>query len=149
MTDTVQQQIIDGVVAALQDIDGLAGGVSHSRQDPYSREKTPAINVYALNDSPQQQTLDYLLWQLLIRVVIVVRGTEPDTIANQFRQEVHSRIVALMAHDAFDTPGLVQYVLPSNVQFDMAGGGDGDMGAVSCDFIFQYRTAYDDLTVVG
>lgn len=148
MTDTLQQQIIDGVVAALADVPGIAQPPEHSRTDPYSVAQSPGINVYALNDSPVQQTIEYILWALLVRIVIVARGTAPDNIANQFRNAVHQRIIALGAYDAFDTPGLVQYVSPSNVQFDFAPG-DGDIGVVTCDYIFQYRTQYDDITAVS
>lgn len=148
MADTIQKQIINRITAALQDVQGLAGGVHQSRVDPFSKEQSPAINIYALNDTPQQQTIDFTLWNLLVRIAIVVRGVQPDDIANGFRQDVHERIMALGKDNAFDTPGLVQYVYPSNVQFDMQGG-DQDIGVVACDYVFQYRTGYLDLTVSG
>lgn len=149
MPATIQQKIIDGVEAALQGISGLTGGVFQERQDPFSKAETDAINIEFTNAAAVQSTIEWTKWQLLVRVNIVVRGMSPSKIASTYQQAVHSRVIALGLTNAFDIPNMVLYVEPQSVTPNSVGGGDGPVGALSCDYLFHFRTSYTDLTATG
>lgn len=148
----IAEQILEGIKQKLEahaSLQDLPGGVHRERPDPFSKAKSPAINFFPMNEAAVPQTIEGIVWTMMVRVAIVARGQEPSSISAQYTNPVHQVMVGLSADDAFDTVGLVRYVQPSNVQYDVLPGDGTALGVVARDYLIEYRTAYDDLTAQG
>ena len=138
---TVRENIIEDIISSLAGTTNVSTRIFRSRVVALTRGQTPALIVEPISDTPEQNTsLPTLDWSLLVRVSVIVRGDEPDEVADPIVESLHSKIMAdlTLGGHAID-------VQPQSVNFEMVDA-DQPAGVISCDYLVRYRTELDDLT---
>ena len=106
------------------------------------RGETPAIVIEPITDEPTVSSSTYLKidWTLRIRVVVVIRGTTPESIGDGTIESLHAKMLT-------DTTigGLAKDVRPSTQTFEFIEG-DQPSGVITCEYEIDYRTGYNSLT---
>ena len=160
---THREQILTAVITAISDgasselggIDTLADWdaivtidsvgelrIYRSRVTPISRSETAAIVVEPISDNAGQNTsLPTLDWTLTVRILVIVRGDTPDSIADPIIESMHSSLMAdlTLGGNAYD-------VQPVLVSFGLVDA-DQPSGVISCDYAVRYRTSVADLSL--
>ena len=79
-------------------------------------------------------------WTLRIRVVVVIRGTTPESVGDGTIESLHTKMLT-------DTTigGLAKDVRPSTQTFEFVEG-DQPSGVITCEYEIDYRTSYNSLT---
>jgi len=138
---TVRENIIEDIISSLAGTANVSTRIYRNRVVPLTRGETPALVVEVVSDTPEQATsLPTLDWSLVVRIAVVVRGDEPDEVADPIIESLHPKIVAdlTLGGNAID-------VQPGPVTFEM-GDADQPYGVISCEYLVRYRTDFDDLT---
>jgi hypothetical protein len=138
---TVRENIIEDIMSSLAGTTNVSSRIYRNRVVPISRGESPALIVEVVSDTPEQETsLPTLTWSLQIRISVIVRGDEPDEVADPIVESLHSKIMAdlTLGGNCFD-------VQPGTVSFEMIDA-DQPAGVISCDYLVKYRTEIDDLT---
>jgi|TARA_B100001093_G_scaffold341067_1_gene325821 hypothetical protein len=137
-----REQILAAVKTNLANTTGVADRIYRSRVEPIARGETPAIVIEPITDEPTVSSSTYLKidWTLRIRVVVVIRGTTPESIGDGTIESLHAKMLT-------DTTigGLAKDVRPSTQTFEFIEG-DQPSGVITCEYEIDYRTGYNSLT---
>jgi hypothetical protein len=136
-----REQILAAIYTALQGTTGVGTRVYRSRVEPMARNETPAIVVEPATINYEQNTsLPKLDATLRVRVVVIVRATVPDQVADPTIVDLHSRIMADLT-----LGGVAIDVQPVLTSFNIVEA-DQPAGVISCEYDVLYRTQVGDLT---
>lgn len=137
---TKREGILVAVKTALESITLVGGRVYRSRISSFTRAETPAVLFYPISDSPDETSYPKITWTILIRVAVLARGDEPDSLADPIIKSVHDKII----NDS-TLKGLSISIDPDAVTFDLL---DADKPAivVNNDFRIRYQTSFTDLS---
>ena len=136
-----REQILAKIKTNLTGTTGVGTRIYRSRVEPVTRGETPSLVVEFVSDQPSvDSTYEKLNWTLTVRIVVIVRSSNPYTAADPTIESLHTKIVS----DA-SLGGLSIDVRPSTVTFE-AIEADQPAGVVFCDFEIDYRSSYDDLS---
>ena len=139
---TRREHILSNIVSALAGTTGVSTRIYRSRVEAFARAECPAITVEPLTDEPSIDTsLPTLTWRLTVRVMVLVRGSQPDQIADPIIQSLHSKLTADLT-----LGGYAMDVQPVNVSWEMVDS-DQPTGVVMCDYRVLYRTSFTDLSI--
>ncbi len=140
---TKRERILAAVKTALTGTTGVSTRIYRSRVEPMTRAESPAIVVEPIADQPNQNSATYekLDWTLTFRVVVIVRGNIPDSIADPTIDSLHKKIVAdpTLGGLAIDTQ-------VGTTTFEMLDA-DSPAGVIMCEYRVEYRTSVTDLSV--
>jgi hypothetical protein len=140
---TRREQILSAVATTLASASGANGRVYRSRQEPLSRNESPAV---VIQPGPEPKSFEPVSTckidhTLTLVVAVYARGTIPDQAADPIVESVHS---LLMADRSLG--GLVMDIWPidRDPQFSEA-----DLAAVweVLSYRVRYRTSVTDLSV--
>lgn len=138
---TVRENIIEDIMSSLSGTTNVGTRIFRNRVVPISRGESPALVVEVVSDTPEQNTsLPTLDWSLLIRVSVIVRGDEPDEVADPIVESLHAKIMSdlTLGGHAID-------VQPGTTTFEMVDA-DQPAGVIGVEYLVRYRTELDDLT---
>ena len=138
---TKRETILAAVRTALTGTTNVGSRIYRSRVEPLARGELPAIVVEPVNDSAVQNTsLPTLDWSLMVRVVVIVRGTIPDQTADPIIESLHSKIMADLT-----LGGYAIDIQPMSVDFRLEEA-DQPSGVIACEYLVRYRTSVANLT---
>ena len=136
-----REQILTYLRTALVGTDGVGTRIYRSRVEPIARAESPALIIEPLNDTPQQNTsLPALDHTLTVRVVIIVRDTVPDQVADPIIVSLHAKLMADLT-----LGGLAIDIQPGPTDFTLESA-DIPVGVIFCTYRVLYRTNVDDLS---
>ena len=138
---TVRENIIEDIISSLADTTNVGTRIFRSRVVALTRGQTPALIVEPISDTPEQNTsLPTLDWSLLVRISVIVRGDEPDEVADPIIESLHAKIMAdlTLGGEAID-------VQPAQTTFNFFEA-DNPAGVIFCEYDVRYRTQVADLT---
>lgn len=135
-----RESILSAIASALASTSGVSGRVYRSRVEPLARAESPAIVIEPVNDQAEQNTsLPTLDWTLTVRVVVIVRGSVPDQLADPIIESAHGLLMADLT-----LGGYAIDVQPGSVDFDLREG-DQPSGVISLEYAIRYRTGVANL----
>lgn len=135
-----RESILSAIASALASTSGVSGRVYRSRVEPLARAESPAIVIEPVSDQAEQNTsLPTLDWSMTVRVVVIVRGSVPDQLADPIIESAHSKIMADLT-----LGGYAIDVQPSGVDFDLREG-DQPSGVITLEYVVRYRTSVANL----
>ena len=135
---TKRESILTAITTALAGTTGVGTRIYRSRPEAFARAETPALLIEPVADDPTIETsLPTLTWRL--RVMVIVRGSIPDQIADPVVESLHSKLSADLT-----LGGYAYDVQPVSVAFELVEG-DQPTGVVTCDYRILYRTSINDL----
>ena len=137
-----REQILAKIKTNLTGTTGVGTRIYRSRVEPVTRGETPSLVVEFVSDQPTVNSATYLKldWTLTVRIVVIVRSSNPYTAADPTIKSLHTKIVSDPT-----LGGLAIDIRPSTVTFE-AIEADQPAGVVFCDFEIDYRSSYDDLS---
>ena len=137
-----REQILAAIKTNLANTTGVADRIYRSRVEPIARGETPAIVIEPITDEPTVSSSTYLKidWTLRIRVVVIVRGQIPESVADATIESLHTKIL----NDP-TVGGLALDIRPSTTTFE-AIDADQPAGVIFCEYEIDYRTAYNNLS---
>ena len=137
-----REQILAAIKTNLANTTGVGDRIYRSRVEPIARGETPAIVIEPITDEPTVNSSTYLKvdWTLRIRLVVVIRGTTPESVGDGTIESLHTKMLT-------DTTigGLAKDVRPSTQTFEFVEG-DQPSGVITCEYEIDYRTSYNSLT---
>ena len=137
-----REDILDAIKTALAGTVGVSTRIYRSRVIPLAqRSELPALIIEWSSDTPEQNTaLPTLDWYLSVTVTVLASGDVHDEQADDTIVSMHSKIMAdlTLGGEAID-------IQPGTVSFE-AIDADQPLGAISCEYLVQYRSEIDDLT---
>ena len=140
-TTTKREQILDAVATTLATTTGATGRIYRSRQEPLSRNESPAVVIEPGpdNSGPEPVSTCKIDWTFTLVVAVYARGTIPDQIADPVVKSVHS---LLMADRTIGGRVMDIWPLGRDPQFS-----EGDLAAVweVLTYRIRYRTSVTDL----
>lgn len=137
---TKRERILTAITTALAGTTGVGTRIYRSRPEAFARAETPALLIEPVADDPTIETsLPTLTWRLTVRVMVIVRGSIPDQIADPVVESLHSKLSADLT-----LGGYAYDVQPVSVGFELVEG-DQPTGVVTCDYRILYRTSINDL----
>lgn len=89
-----REQIMARVATVLAATAGVSGRVYRSRTEPARKEELPVIMLDWTGDDALTVTNDFMDWTLQLRVVLVVRGDEPDSAADSIVSSIYNLLMA-------------------------------------------------------
>jgi hypothetical protein len=138
---TKRENILAAIRTALTNTTGVGTRIYRSRVEPLARGELPAIVVEPVSDSAVQNTsLPTLDWSLMVRVVVIVRGTIPDQTADPIIESLHSKLMADLT-----LGGYAIDIQPMSVDFKLEEA-DQPSGVIMCEYLVRYRTSVANLT---
>ena len=135
---TKRESILTAITTALAGTTGVSTRIYRSRVEAFARAETPALLI----DPTIETSLPTLTWRLTVRVMVIVRGSIPDQIADPVVESLHSKLSADLTLGGI--PGVMD-VQPVSVAFELVEG-DQPTGVVTCDYRILYRTSVNDLS---
>jgi len=137
-----REQILAAIKTNLANTTGVGDRIYRSRVEPIARGETPAIVIEPITDEPTVNSSTYLKvdWTLRIRVVVVIRGTTPESVGDGTIESLHTKIL----NDP-TVGGLALDIRPSTTTFE-AIDADQPAGVIFCEYEIDYRTAYNNLS---
>jgi hypothetical protein len=135
---TKRESILVALKTSLEGITGLP--CYRSRVEPFQRQKVPALIIEPLQDKPESSVIGSFDWNLTVQVTLLVRGDEPDKVADPYIQSIHEN---LMADQSLG--GLSMDLQPISVEYDLIEG-DKPVGVILMKFVVTYRTKEKLLT---
>jgi hypothetical protein len=137
-----REQILAALKTKLAGTTGVSTRIYRSRVEPMSRGESPAIVIEWLNDQPSINSATYLNldWTLRVRIVVITRGTTPDTLADATIESLHTKLVTDPT-----IGGLAIDIRPSTTSFEVVEA-DQPAGITFCEYEVDYRTTYSDLS---
>ena len=92
---TRRENVLSAVITALAGTTNVGTRIYRSRVTAFTREETPSLLVTWDADTPTQTTsLPKLDWTLDISIAVIVRGDQPDKVADPVVESLHSKIMA-------------------------------------------------------
>jgi len=138
---TKRESILSAIATALAGTTGVGTRIYRSRVEPMARAESPAIIIEPITDTPAQNTsLPTLDWTLRVRISVIVRGTTPDSTADEVIESMHSRLMSDLT-----LGGRAIDVQPAQTTFNFFEA-DQPAGVVFCEYEVMYRSQVADLT---
>lgn len=138
---TKRESILADIASTLAGTVQVGTRIFRSRQEPLSRNESPAISVEPVDDTPEYSVrIDRLDWILNVQIAVIVRAAVPDQAADPIVEDVHSRMMS-----DFTAGGYALDVQPNGVRFEMVEA-DTPAGVITMDYAIRYRTLLTDLT---
>jgi hypothetical protein len=138
---TKRESILSAIATALAGTTGVGTRIYRSRVEPMARAESPAIIIEPITDTPVQNTsLPTLDWTLRVRISVIVRGTTPDSTADEVIESMHSRLMSDLT-----LGGRAIDVQPAQTTFNFFEA-DQPAGVVFCEYEVMYRSEVADLT---
>jgi hypothetical protein len=138
---TKRESILSAIATALAGTTGVGTRIYRSRVEPMARAESPAIIIEPITDTPAQNTsLPTLDWTLRVRINVIVRGTTPDSTADEVIESMHSRLMSDLT-----LGGRAIDVQPAQTTFNFFEA-DQPAGVVFCEYEVMYRSQVADLT---
>lgn len=138
---TVRENIIEDIMSSLSGTTNVSTRIYRNRVVPISRGESPALVVEVVSDTPEQNTsLPTLDWSLLVRISVIVRGDEPDEVADPIVESLHAKIMADLTLNGYAID-----VQPGTTTFEMVDA-DQPAGVIGVEYLVRYRTRLADLT---
>jgi hypothetical protein len=137
-----RESILTAIRTALTGTTGVGTRIYRSRVEAFARSECPALVIEPINDEASIDTsLPTYTWRLGVRVMVIVRGSIPDQVADPIVESLHSKISADLT-----LGGYAMDVQAVSISWDLVEG-DQPTGVVSCDYRVLYRTTVSDLSV--
>lgn len=134
MTDSKRESIISAIETAITSTAGIDSRVFRGRPSPARGEETPCIFLSWVNDLPLYDNLSIMDWTLTVRLTVIVRGEDAETLADPIIKSAHSKIMADR-----DLGGLALDCLPGEQRMDIIEG-DKPVGFLQALYVVKYRT---------
>ena len=137
-----REQIIAALTTALAGTTGVSTRIYRSRIEPITNGESPAIVIEPVTDEPSINTSSYLKieWTLRIRIVVIVRGTIPDTVGDPTVESLFAKVLTDPT-----VGGLAKDIRPATQTFEVLEA-DTPAGLITCEFEIDYRTSYNSLS---
>ena len=137
-----REQILAALKTQLTGTTGVGSRIYRTRVTPTARNESPAIVIEPINDQPTvlSSTYEKIDWTLRIRVVVIVRGQIPESVADATIESLHTKIL----NDP-TVGGLALDIRPSTTTFE-AIDADQPAGVIFCEYEIDYRTGYNNLS---
>ena len=137
-----REQIIAALKTTLAGTTGVSTRIYRSRVEPITNGESPAIVIEPVTDEPSINSSSYLKidWTLRIRIVVIVRGTIPDSVADPTVESLFAKVLTDPT-----VGGLAKDIRPATQTFEILEA-DTPAGLITCEFEIDYRTGYNSLT---
>ncbi len=137
-----REQILAALKTTLAGTTGVSTRIYRSRIEPITNGESPAIVIEPVTDEPSINSSSYLKidWTLRIRIVVIVRGTIPDNVADPTVESLFTKVL----NDP-TVGGLAKDIRPATQTFE-AIEADTPAGLTTCEFEIDYRTGYNSLS---
>ena len=139
---TKREQIIAALKTSLANTTGVSTRIYRSRIEPITNGESPAIVIEPIEDEPNINSASYLKidWTLRIRIVVIVRGTIPDNVADPTVESLFAKVLT-------DTTvgGLARDIRPATQSFEVLDA-DEPAGIITCEFEIDYQTSYNSMS---
>ena len=139
---TKREQIIAALKTSLANTTGVSTRIYRSRIEPITNGESPAIVIEPIEDEPTINSASYLKidWTLRIRIVVIVRGTIPDNVADPTIESLFGKVLT-------DTTvgGLARDIRPATQSFEVLDA-DEPAGIITCEFEIDYQTSYNSMS---
>ena len=139
---TKREQIIAALKTSLANTTGVSSRIYRSRIEPITNGESPAIVIEPIEDEPTINSASYLKidWTLRIRIVVIVRGTIPDNVADPTIESLFGKVLT-------DTTvgGLARDIRPATQSFEVLDA-DEPAGIITCEFEIDYQTSYNSMS---
>ena len=124
-----REQILAALKTTLAGTTGVSTRIYRSRIEP-------------ITDEPSVNTSSYLKidWTLRVRIVVIVRGTIPDNVADPTVESLFTKVL----NDP-TVGGLAKDIRPATQTFEVLEA-DQPAGLITCEFEIDYRTSYNSLS---
>ena len=143
MATTRREHILDAVKTAINSTSGVSSRVYRSRVVALTRAESPALLISWTTDAAAQETsMATLNWTLEVQVACIVRGDEPDSVADSIVEDMHSRLMADVT-----LGGYAMDLVPTGTNNESVDA-DQPAGVITSTYQIKYRTANDDLSTV-
>ena len=137
-----REQIIAALKTTLTGTTGVSTRIYRSRIEPITNGESPAIVIEPVTDEPSINSSSYLKidWTLRIRIVVIVRGTIPDNVADPTVESLFAKVLTDPT-----VGGLAKDIRPATQTFEILDA-DKPAGIITCEFEIDYRTSYNSLS---
>ena len=137
-----REQIIAALKTTLAGTTGVSTRIYRSRIEPITNGESPAIVIEPVTDEPSINSSSYLKidWTLRIRIVVIVRGTIPDSVADPTVESLFTKVLTDPT-----VGGLAKDIRPATQTFEVLEA-DTPAGLITCEFEIDYRTSYNSLS---
>ena len=137
-----REQILAALKTTLANTAGVGTRIYRSRVEPLTRGESPAIVLEPVTDEPSINSATYLKidWTLRVRIVVIVRGTIPDNVADPTVESLFTKVL----NDP-TVGGLAIDIRPATQTFEVLDA-DQPAGLTTCEFEIDYRTSYNSLS---
>lgn len=139
---TRREAILAQIATQLASTSGVNGRVYRSRVEPLARGESPAVVVEPRQDQAEQTVTPRIDWTLTVAVMVIVRGTAPDQLADDVVASVHSKMMQDQT-----LGGISQGIVPEGVTFEMVEA-DQPAGVITCEYNVRYQTSLTDQTTL-
>lgn len=136
-----REQILAYIATQMAAVAGISGNAFRSRPEAVRKEEIPCILIEPVSDRADYNTMDFINWQLQVKITIVQRGTA-TTIVDSDADPIYVAAYKKMMEDR-TLAGRCQDIYPSGVEYNFL---EGDMPTLiqSCNFTIIYRTLATD-----
>ena len=137
-----REQILAALKTPLAGTTGVSTRIYRSRIEPITNGESPALVIEPVTDEPSVNTSSYLKidWTLRVRIVVIVRGTIPDNVADPTVESLFTKVL----NDP-TVGGLAKDIRPATQTFEVLEE-DQPAGLITCEFEIDYRTSYNSLS---
>ena len=137
-----REQILLALKTTLAGTTGVGTRIYRSRIEPITNGESPALVIEPITDEPTINTSTYLKteWTLRIRIVVIVRGTIPDSVADPTVESLFTKVLTDPT-----VGGLAKDIRPATQTFEVLEA-DQPAGLITCEFEIDYRTSYNSLS---
>jgi hypothetical protein len=139
---TKREQILSALKTTLAGTTGVSTRIYRSRIEPITNGESPALVIEPIEDEPTVNSSTYLKieWTLRVRILVIVRGTIPDSVADPTVESVFTKVLTDPT-----VGGLAKDVRPATQTFEVLEA-DTPAGIISCEFEIDYRTSYNNMS---
>jgi hypothetical protein len=140
MPDSKRESIMKRFATVLAPAYGIGGRIYRSRAEAVDLQDHPCVLLSWSSEQPTPETLPQTERTLTVNVEILVRNDEPDAVADQIAQSVHSLIMA-------DTQlnGLAIDTMLGDARFDY-DSADQTAAKLTHEYLVKFRHGWSDMT---
>ena len=137
-----REQILAKIKTNLTGTTGVGTRIYRSRVEPMTRAESPSLVVEFTTDEPTINSATYLKidWTLRVRIVVIIRGTIPDSVGDPTVESLFSKVLTDPT-----VGGLAKDIRPATQTFEVLEA-DTPAGLITCEFEIDYRTSYNSLS---
>ena len=139
MADSKREAIIKRVATVLAATAGVSGRVYRSDPEGVDRDNHPCVLLAWTNDQASPETVMQAERTLTVEVSVLVRGNQPDTLADPIIQSVHALIMA-----DCQLNGLAIDTEFGDARFEVASA-DETAGKLTHQYMVKFRHNYGNL----